>query len=107
MVCVYVAASPDGGIAPGLRATIKQAEETLGLSNIHLFHANDSKAKRGSRVDRHEHIGQGHIGRDAFRRILTHPKLRSKPFILETPVEQEGDDRRNLDTLKELSARRA
>jgi deoxyribonuclease-4 len=50
----------------------------------------------------HEHIGQGYIGLDGFRRILTHPKLREKAFILETPVDQEGDDRRNLDTLKSL-----
>jgi deoxyribonuclease-4 len=53
-------------------------------------------------VDRHAHIGQGYIGIEGFRRILTHPKLRSKPFILETPVDEPGDDRRNLETLKNL-----
>ena len=58
-----------------------------------------------SHVDRHAHIGEGHIGVEAFRRILTHPKLRRKPFILETPVDEEGDDRRNLDKLKLLASR--
>jgi deoxyribonuclease-4 len=89
----------------GLRDTIRRIEESLGLSNVHIFHANDSKTALGSRVDRHANIGEGHIGSAAFRRILTHPKLRRKPFILETPVKKEGDDRRNLDTLKALAAR--
>ena len=64
-----------------------------------MIHANDSKEPLGSRLDRHENIGEGYIGDTGFRRILAHPKLRSKPFILETPVEEEGDDRRNLETL--------
>ena len=69
---------------------------------MRVIHANDSKTPLGSHIDRHEHIGQGYIGLDGFRRILTHPKLRSKAFILETPVDKEGDDRRNVDTLKSL-----
>ena len=72
---------------------------------MHVIHANDSKFPLASHVDRHANIGEGHIGKAGFRRILTHPKLRRKPFILETPVECEGDDRRNLDQLKALSAR--
>ncbi len=86
----------------GLRDTIRAASNILGLENVPVFHANDSKTPLGSRVDRHQNIGEGYIGIDGFRRILTHPKLRSKAFILETPVEKEGDDRRNLDTLKSL-----
>ena len=65
-----------------------------------VIHANDSKTPLGSRVDRHENIGEGHIGIDGFRRILAHPQLRTKPFILETPVDEKGDDLRNLETLK-------
>jgi deoxyribonuclease-4 len=103
--CHLLAAGYDIATPAGLRDTIRGAEELLGLENIHMFHANDSKTPRGSRVDRHASIGEGHIGLEAFRRILRHPKLRSKPFILETPVAQEGDDRRNLDTLKSLAAR--
>jgi deoxyribonuclease IV len=102
--CHLLAAGYNIATADGLRATIRTAEQTLGLTQVRLFHANDSRTALGSRVDRHAHIGEGHIGREAFHRILTHPKLRSKPFILETPVDQPGDDRRNLDTLKELAA---
>jgi deoxyribonuclease-4 len=87
----------------GLRNTVRKAAAILGLENIPVFHANDSKTSLGSRVDRHQNIGEGYIGVDGFRRLLNHPKLRSKAFILETPVENEGDDRRNLDTLKNLS----
>jgi deoxyribonuclease-4 len=102
--CHLFAAGFDIATAPGLRATIRAAEDVLGLSHIHLFHANDSRAPLGSRIDRHEHIGRGHIGLDGFRRLLRHPKLNGKPFILETPITEDGDDRRNLDTLKTLAA---
>ena len=91
--------------AAGLRATVTAAEKCLGLANVHVLHANDSKFPLGSHVDRHAHIGEGHIGAEAFRRLLAHPKLRGKPFILETPVDEPGDDRRNLDTLKSLAVR--
>ena len=104
--CHLLAAGFDVTTAAGLRATIRIADELIGLENVHLIHANDSKTPLGSHVDRHANIGEGHIGRDAFRRILQHPKLRRKPFILETPVENPGDDRRNLDTLKSLAQKR-
>lgn len=103
--CHLLAAGFNIATPRGLRDTVRSAGELLGFSNIHVIHANDSKTPLGSRVDRHANIGEGHIGADAFRRILTHPKLRGKPFILETPVKAQGDDRRNLDTLKELAAR--
>ena len=104
--CHLFAAGFDISTAGGLRSTLRAIKETLGVSNVRLIHANDSKAPFGSRVDRHANIGEGHIGLTGFRRILAHPDLRGKPFILETPVEQEGDDRRNLDTLKGLAALR-
>lgn len=103
--CHLLAAGFDIATAAGLRATLGRVEEVLGLANVHVIHANDSKAPLGSRVDRHAGIGEGHIGKAAFRRMLRHPKLRSKPFILETPVKHPGDDRRNLDTLKALARR--
>lgn len=103
--CHLFAAGFNIATAAGLRATVRDCEETLGLSHVHVIHANDSKAPLASRVDRHANIGEGHIGLDGFRRILTHPKLRTKPFILETPVTEPGDDRKNLDTLKRLAAR--
>lgn len=104
--CHLFAAGFNIATAAGLRATLRGVEEILGLSDVHVIHTNDSKAPLGSRVDRHANIGEGHIGVEGFRRILTHPKLRGKPFILETPVDQPGDDRRNLDTLKQLAASR-
>lgn len=104
--CHLLAAGFPIATAAGLRATLQSADELLGLSHVHLIHANDSRTALGSHVDRHAGIGEGHIGRPAFHRLLTHPKLRTKPFILETPVEHPGDDRRNLDILKTLTASR-
>lgn len=101
--CHLLAAGFNIATAPGLRATIDRAEKTLGLAHVRLIHANDSKGALGSHLDRHAQIGAGQIGLRGFRRILTHPQLRRKPFILETPVEGPGDDRRNLDTLKSLA----
>lgn len=102
--CHLLAAGFDIATAKGLRDTLRSAGELLGLSNVHVIHANDSKAPLGSRIDRHANIGEGHIGLEGFRRLLRHPKLRRKPFILETPVKEQGDDRKNLDILKGLAA---
>jgi len=102
--CHLLAAGFNVSTAAGLRVAIESADACLDLSNVHLIHANDSQAPLGSHRDRHAGIGQGHIGLEGFRRILRHPKLHSKPFILETPVEHPLDDRRNLNTLKRLAA---
>jgi deoxyribonuclease-4 len=101
-----LAAGYDVASAAGLRQTLEQADRILGLDRVKLIHANDSKAPLGSRRDRHEHIGRGAIGPDGFRRILNHPRLRRLPFILETPRSSDADDRRNLQTLKDLCRRR-
>jgi deoxyribonuclease-4 len=100
--CHLLVSGYDIATEEGLKKTVAEADRILGLEHVRVIHANDSKAPLGSHVDRHEHIGQGYIGLDGFRRILTHPKLRQKAFILETPVDQEGDEQRNLDTLKSL-----
>ena len=76
--------------------------EAAGAGAHSVVHVNDSKGALNSHLDRHENIGKGHIGREGFRRILNHPKLRDKAFILETPIDNEGDDQRNVDTLKSL-----
>ncbi len=101
--CHLLAAGFDIASEAGLRSSILAIDRTIGLARVHLLHANDSKTPRGSRVDRHAHIGAGHIGIEGFRRILTHPRLRRKPFILETPIDNPGDDRKNLNTLKDLA----
>ncbi len=105
--CHLLAAGFDVATAAGLRQTVAEADRLLGLDNVRVIHANDSKTPLGSHVDRHENIGVGYIGVDGFRRILAHPGLRNKAFILETPVEQDGDDKRNLDTLKLLWRKRS
>ena len=93
----------------GLQATVAEADRIVGLDRIHVLHVNDSKTPRGSRVDRHEHIGSGKIGIEGFRRILNHPRLgpgslglAGRAFILETPIDRPGDDRRNVRALWEL-----
>jgi deoxyribonuclease-4 len=100
--CHLLAAGFDIATEAGLHETLRTADHLLGLTNVHVIHANDSKGALGSHLDRHQSIGEGNIGLEAFRRIVNHPQLRHKPFILETPVETPGDDRRNLDTLKAL-----
>jgi deoxyribonuclease IV len=95
----------------GLAATIEQLERTVELENVPVFHANDSKVPLGGRVDRHEHIGKGKIGREAFARILQHPLLSpaasagqaGRAFLAETPIDRPGDDRRNVAMLWELA----
>jgi deoxyribonuclease-4 len=95
----------------GLTSTIDLIDSTIGLDRVPVFHANDSKIPLGGRVDRHENIGQGKIGADAFRRILTHPRLGAalhegltgRAFVLETPIDEPGDDRRNVAKLWELA----
>ncbi len=93
----YNIATPEG-----LRETVRMLDRILGLQHIPVMHANDTKTPLGSRIDRHEHIGEGYIGKEGFRRILSHPKLRAKAFIAETPVDQEGDDLRNVQMLISL-----
>ncbi|MCU1258387.1 MAG: Endonuclease, partial [Bryobacterales bacterium] len=100
--CHLFAAGFNIATAEGLKKTVAHADEILGLANVKLIHTNDSKGALGSRLDRHENIGKGHIGAAGFRRILNHPGLRDKPFILETPVDEEGDDRRNVEALTNL-----
>ena len=60
-------------------------DKILGLSKLKVVHLNDSKFPLGSRKDRHASLGEGELGLDAIKRIITHPKLQDKPFLLETP----------------------
>ena len=95
----------------GLESTIEMIDSTIGLENVPVFHANDSKIPLGGRVDRHEHIGKGKIGAEAFRRILTHPRLGAalpeglpgRAFLAETPIDEPGDDRQECGALWELA----
>jgi deoxyribonuclease-4 len=95
----------------GLESTLQLIESTIGLGNVPVFHVNDSKIALGGRVDRHEHIGKGKIGAEAFRRMLRHPRLAAalpeglpgRAFLAETPIEEPGDDRRDVAMLWDLA----
>lgn len=84
----------------GLASTIESLERNVGTENIGVVHFNDSKAEYNSRVDRHWHIGEGHLGGEALCRIAQHPKLSHAAFLLETPQDIPGDDARNLAALR-------
>ena len=84
----------------GLEALIQKMKRTVGLKNVQAIHFNDSRAVYNSRVDRHWHIGEGHIGTDALRRVARHPKLRHAAFILETPYDDPRADLKNLQMLR-------
>jgi len=75
----------------------------VGLERLHVLHLNDSKVDLGARVDRHEHIGEGRLGEDPFRRILQDPRLRDVPCFIETPDDLESHAR-NIRKLKSLAA---
>ena len=101
--CHIFAAGYDIGTRRGYRKTIDEIERFVGLENVGAFHLNDSKKPLGSRVDRHEHIGEGEIGLEAFRMLLNDPRFKRIPKVLETPktIETESD-RKNLATLRAL-----
>jgi deoxyribonuclease-4 len=86
-----------------LATPLEEADRLLGLEKIPVFPVTDSTTGLGSHVDRHERIGLGFIREDAFRRLLRDPRLDGKAFVLETPVEEEGDEARSVATLWRLA----
>lgn len=89
----------------GLAATVDEVERETGLARLALVHANDSKVDLGRNVDRHDNIGRGTLGLEAFARILASPRLRDLPFVLEVPgYDGEGPDAANVEALKQLRA---
>ena len=101
--CHLYAAGYDIKSANGLDQTIKEFENKVGLSYLRAIHLNDAKKGLGSKVDRHEHIGKGMIGKEGMRRILNHPKLKALPFIMETPKDNIEDDLKNIKTVRRLA----
>ncbi len=103
--CHVFAAGYDLSAPEGYERTFDEFDRLLGLRNLRAFHLNDSKQGPGSRVDRHEHIGRGRIGRAAFRRLMRDPRFRDVPKVLETP--KEGDmDAVNLRILRGMASGR-
>lgn len=98
----------------GYRVTFEAFDRIVGLERLACFHLNDSKKACGSRVDRHEHIGDGTLGLEPFRRLLHDPRLAAVPMVLETPKSEDRTrgphetdplDVRNLQTLRDLRSR--
>ncbi len=89
----------------GYERTMRQIDATIGLKNVPVWHCNDAKSPRGSRLDRHQHIGRGSIGLEPFRRLLNDPRTASAAFIAETPIDDPLDDLTNVNTLKSLVAK--
>jgi len=86
----------------GYDATMKQLDATVGLKNVAVWHCNDAKAEMGSKLDRHQHIGEGTIGVATFRRLLNDPRTAHAAFLAETPIDAPLDDLRNVNALKAL-----
>ena len=95
--CHLLAAGYDVCSEAGYSATFADFDRLIGLDRLALFHLNDSKKPCGSRVDRHEHIGRGHLGLEPFRWILTDPRFQSLPMVLETPKLETPESRRRSD----------
>jgi len=109
-VCIDTAHSLEAGYdltsAAGTQAFLQELDEVLGLERVRAIHINDSKTPRGSRVDRHAHIGHGHIPLEVFATVVNHPVLSRVPKVLETPKEKAPDgrdwDEVNLQVLRGL-----
>jgi deoxyribonuclease-4 len=89
----------------GYEETVGQIAGTIGLEAVRVWHMNDANAVRGSRLDRHQHIGDGTMGLEPFRRLLNDARFAHCAFIAETPVDEEGDERRNVQTMLALVKR--
>ncbi len=91
-VCMDTCHLWDGGydIVGDLDGVVEEFDRVIGLEHLKAVHLNDSKNPLGSHKDRHEKIGEGHIGLDALAAVVQHPKLRHLPFILETPNDEAG-----------------
>lgn len=101
--CHIFAAGYDIRSLDSYRATMDEFDALVGIERIKFFHLNDSKKGLESRVDRHEHIGQGEIGIEGFRNLLNDPRFANHPMTLETPKGKNlQEDRDNLATLREL-----
>jgi deoxyribonuclease-4 len=99
--CHLFAAGYDIRTPRRFAAVLDEFDRLVGLERVAAFHLNDSRAGLGAKLDRHENIGDGRIGLEAFRFLVKHPRLRAVPMVLETPKRNDGDAR-NLATLRAL-----
>ncbi len=103
--CHLFTAGYDLSTREKLDAFLAEFDGKVGLERLEVWHLNDSRDPFHSYRDRHANLGEGHIGLEPFRVLLTHPKLRHLPFILEVPGTGEGPDKKDLDIAKELAGR--
>ncbi len=103
--CHVFAAGYDISTAAGCKKTLAEFDAILGLENLRVLHLNDSVKPLGSRVDRHEHIGQGEIGGTGFKTIMRDRRFASVAKVIETPKD-DGMDEQNLTRLKQLAGKR-
>ena len=104
--CHVFAAGYELRTPEGYAATMETFDRIVGLERLLALHLNDSKGDLGSRKDRHEHIGKGHIGLEGFRHVLNDPRLANLPGLLETPKSDDlHEDRENLVVLRSLVGR--
>ena len=112
--CHLIASGYDIVSESGYRATFAELDRTIGFDRLVVMHANDSKRPCGSRVDRHEHIGEGCLGEEPFRRLLHDARFAGRPLLIETEkssrstkpssIERDPLDVKNLETLRRLRA---
>src|SRR5271170_1650186 len=86
----------------GYEETSRLIERSIGFADFRVWHTNDAKAARGSKLDRNQQIGLGTIGLEPFRRLLNNKRFRHCAFIAEVPVDEQGDDAKNVQTLRSL-----
>ncbi len=101
--CHAFAAGYDFRTPEALAETLDTFDSDIGLDRLCLIHLNDSYGSLGSGLDRHEHIGLGHIGEEGFRHLLHHPAIRNLPLICETPEDERRDDAGNIRKVRELA----
>ncbi|MGC2161082.1 MAG: deoxyribonuclease IV [Silvibacterium sp.] len=87
---------------PGYEETLRLINTTIGFDAVRVWHMNDAKAPRGSKLDRHQHIGAGTMGLEPFRHLLNDPRFAHCAFIAETPVNDDGDEASNVHTMRRL-----
>jgi len=89
----------------GFNEMVEKIEKNSLLDYILLIHANDSLTKQGSKIDRHQHIGKGYIGIKGFELLIRHQYFGNLPYIIETPKETIGQDKRNLKLLRQIGVK--
>jgi deoxyribonuclease-4 len=103
--CHAFAAGYDIRDTAGIKRLSGEIGKHIGFESVKLIHLNDSKGEAGSLIDRHEHIGEGKIGRRALKRFITHKPFLNIPVVLETPKRSDDDDIDNLSIVRAMFSR--